>query len=233
MPSLTASFSDEGDVFRRLKARVLAVNPPETRLRLLDLSAQYETPPGKVREALLRLASEGLIAFEPKRGFSLLPISASELMDVTNLRIELESRALRDSIKSGDDRWETGVLASLHLLSKIEPKSLRDRKVLDLEWTKRHREFHQALIAACGSPWRQRMCVMLSDHAERYRQFSIAARTKSRNIHAEHAVIANAAIGRQADKACALLAEHYMASAKSVIANKQAMAKHARNGDQE
>jgi len=233
MASSAANFSDERDVFRRLKAHVLGGDSPEARLRLLDLSHRYETPPGKVREALLRLASEGLIAFEPKRGFSSLPISPSELMDVTNLRIELESRALRDSIKSGDDCWETGILASLHLLSKIEPRSLRDRKALDQEWVKRHREFHRALIAACGSPWRQRMCETLSDHAERYRRFSIASRTKSRNIHAEHAAIANAAISRQADKACALLTAHYMATAKSVLANKPAMAKPAGNDSRE
>ncbi|MBI4365314.1 MAG: FCD domain-containing protein [Deltaproteobacteria bacterium] len=216
------------DIAARLRNDILGADlPPASRLRLMDLTDRYGAPAGKVREALLQLASEGLIAFEPKRGFALLPISLRELEDVTKLRIDLETRALRDAIACGDDMWETHIISALHLLTKIEARSLQDRRALDPDWTRKHRQFHRALLAACPSSWTLRFCETLSDHAERYRRFSIATRAYARDIHAEHKAIADAAIARQADKACELLAAHYSATAEAVAANKAAFAQRA------
>lgn len=213
----------DAGVAARLRDDVLgATLPPASRLRLMDLTARYGAPAGKVREALLQLASEGLITFEPKRGFALRPISLAELHDVTNLRVELESRALREAIDCGDDTWETEIVASLHLLAKAEAKSLKDRRALDQDWTRKHRRFHRSLLSACSSPWTLRFCETLSDHAERYRQFSIATRPRVRDIHAEHKAIADAAIGRRADKACKLLRAHFFATAAAVAADNAA-----------
>lgn len=209
------------DIAGLIRTDVLGAKlPPAARLRLMDLAGQYSAPPGKVREALIQLASEGLISFEPKRGFAVLPISLRELNDMTALRIDLECRALRDAIAHADDEWETEIVSALHLLSKSEAKSLTDRRALDEQWTLRHRRFHRALRARCQSEWTLRFCETLSDHAERYRRFSIASRPEARDIHAEHSAIAEAAIARKADRACTLLTKHFQATATSVAKSK-------------
>jgi DNA-binding GntR family transcriptional regulator len=204
-----------------IRTDVLSSNlEPSRRLRLAELMERYDAPMGKVREALIQLSSEGLIGFEPNRGFSMLPISLAELRDVTTLRIELECRALRDCIMHADDHWETDVISALYLLKKSETTSIKDRRALDGHWSLRHRQFHRALLSRCQSAWTLRFCETLSDHAERYRRFSIKSRAQSRDIHAEHQGIADAAISRKADLACERLAAHYQTTADAVAANR-------------
>lgn len=210
------------DLTERLRADLLgAVLAPASRLRLADLTSRYRAPPGKIREVLLQLASQGLIAFKPKLGFSALPVSLEELRDVTRLRIELETRALREAIEAGDDDWESEIVISLHLLDKVETRSLKDRGALDREWSRKHRRFHTALLAACPSSWTLRFCETLSDHAERYRRLSIATRPRERDIHAEHKAIAEATLAGKADRACKLLAGHFSATASAVALNEK------------
>jgi GntR family transcriptional regulator, carbon starvation induced regulator len=192
--------------------------PPASPLRLMELTDRYAAPPGKVREALLQLASEGLIQFKPKHGFASLPVSLEELWDVTRLRIRLESEALTQAIECGDETWEANIISTLHLLSNVETRSLKDRRALDGAW-KRHRQFHSALLSACQSKWTTKFCEILSDHAERYRRHSITVRSHARDIHAEHKAIAEAAIARNAKRASKLLAGHYMSTANAVAAN--------------
>lgn len=218
MASLSAPSFD--DVAARLRADVIGASvPPASPLRLMELTNRYAAPPGKVREALLQLASEGLIQFKPKHGFASLPVSLEELWDVTQLRIRLESEALTQAIECGDEIWEATVITTLHLISKVETRSLKDRRALDDAWSKRHRQFHSALLSACPSKWTIKFCETLSAHAERYRRHSINVRSHTRDIHAEHKAIAEAAIARNAKRACKLLAEHYMNTANAVAAN--------------
>ncbi len=190
----------------------------DTRLKLFDLRDRYGATQGKVREALFQLASEGLISYEPKRGFGLLPLSAADLKEVTKLRVELECEALRESIKLGDDSWESRVVSSLYLLNKTEQRSTKNRQQLNSKWSDLHRDFHRALLAACGSAWRLKFCEQLSDHAERYRRLSLAVRGHKRDIAAEHQAIADAAIARNANLACRLLERHFTVTADTISA---------------
>jgi DNA-binding GntR family transcriptional regulator len=192
---------------------------PASPLRLVALTNRYEAPPGKVREALLQLASEGLIQFKPKFGFTALPLSLEKLSDVTELRIQLESEAIMRAIEFGDETWEASIISTLHLINKVDARSLNDRRALDGVCSKRHRQFHSALLSACPSSWRIKFCETLSDHAERYRRHSITVRSHARDIQAEHTEIAKATIARNAKRACKLLTEHYRSKANAVAAD--------------
>ena len=48
-----------------------------------------------VREAVTRLASEDLVVAAPQRGFSVRPISIAHFRDLTWVRIQIETMALR------------------------------------------------------------------------------------------------------------------------------------------
>ena len=73
---------------------------PETRLRIVQLSEAYGIGASPLREALSKLTSEFLVLFEPQRGFSVAPVSAEELRDISRVRCDLESEALRRAINS-------------------------------------------------------------------------------------------------------------------------------------
>ena len=66
---------------------------PDERLVLSTLCEQFGAGQTPLREALLRLASEGLVVQEEQRGFSVAPVSREELLDLTASRAEVDALA--------------------------------------------------------------------------------------------------------------------------------------------
>jgi GntR family carbon starvation induced transcriptional regulator len=159
-----------------------------------------------VREALVRLTSEGLLFADPPKGFVVASISRHDLLDLTDTRIELENRCLHLSIRAGDIAWEGRVVSSLHKLVRTPLHAGPDE--LSREWSRTHKAFHDALVSACDSRWRMRLRDQLFLHAERYRRFTVPYRSTMRDVDAEHKSIADAALARDVDLAAERLAEH-------------------------
>src|SRR2546427_11482141 len=85
--------------YRRLRADVLTGRlRPSEKLKVHELAQLLEVSPGVVREALSRLASERLVIATPQRGFRVAPISAEDVHDLTEARIEIEMACLRRSM---------------------------------------------------------------------------------------------------------------------------------------
>jgi DNA-binding GntR family transcriptional regulator len=69
-------------VHRRLRADILAgVLAPGSRLLFADLGDRYHASMGVLREALTRLAGEGLVDSEPQTGHRVMSLSAADLVD--------------------------------------------------------------------------------------------------------------------------------------------------------
>jgi GntR family transcriptional regulator of gluconate operon len=69
--------------------------PPGTRLLEDELAAQLRVSRAPIREALSRLAQEGLVEIAPRRGAFVLGMSEEDLHDLYGLRCELEAYAAR------------------------------------------------------------------------------------------------------------------------------------------
>src|SRR5450432_3541354 len=79
-------------IFERLRDDILARRlPPGARLVESDLTLRFTVSRGPVREALRRLAAEGLIEHVPHRGALVRRLSAREIRELFQIRIELES----------------------------------------------------------------------------------------------------------------------------------------------
>jgi len=59
-----------------------------------SLAAEMGISRGPVREALLVLVQEGLAVHSPNRGFSVVEFTASDLRDISEIRVPLEATAL-------------------------------------------------------------------------------------------------------------------------------------------
>lgn len=68
---------------------------PGMRLRQEKLAAEFGTSRIPVREALRALEYEGLVRSEPYRGFTVTELDADDIEEVYDLRILLESHAVR------------------------------------------------------------------------------------------------------------------------------------------
>lgn len=74
------------------------------------------------------------------------------------------------------------------------------------------------LIAGCRSKWLKHFAAMLRVQTARYRHRSIRSRhAPSRDIAKEHEEIVRAVLARDADRACALLSEHFAVTARLVL----------------
>jgi DNA-binding GntR family transcriptional regulator len=205
--------------FRSLRRDVLTgLFEAGSKLKLDDLQEHYGFSSSPLREALSRLAQEGLVKADERRGFRVAPISADDLADITHMRLMLDVEALRSAIELGDDSWEGAIVAAFHRLEKIESRLSDGPVILDEEWSELHRNFHAALIAACASERQRLWSASLFDQAERYRRFSARHRQVGRRKSNEHRKIMEATLRRDAETACALLAEHILSTQRNVEA---------------
>ena len=77
------------------QAILSGVLSPGARLRQEELADVFGTSRIPVREALRALEYEGLVASEPHRGFTVTTLDADDVEEVNDLRILLESEAVR------------------------------------------------------------------------------------------------------------------------------------------
>jgi len=202
-------------VFHSLRVAILYGQlSPGMKMKPSQLAAQYNVSLSAVREALARLAAEGLLDWEDHRGYRVASISAEDLIDLTQTRIDLESLALRRAIARGDDAWKKKVRDALTALLEYETGTHRN----DQRRHSLHAEYHGALFEPCGSLWLLRLGGMLFERAERYRLLSPNYSKMRREVDKEHEQLYRAAVEeRNADKACKILARHIRATTKTLL----------------
>ena len=192
--------------------------PPGEKLNIASLSTRLGVSLGAVREALSRLSAEGLVIAATNRGYSVAPVSETELLDLTSTRIELESACLLRSIRAGGVDWETGIIAAHHRLSRTPERVAGDANRISDAWAEAHKEFHSALVSACDSAWRMRLRSFLYDQTERYRRLSVPALSQERDLAGEHRALMDASLARDEERAMQLLAAHLNTTAARVRA---------------
>ena len=206
------------DLFEQLRSDILHNRlDPGSRLRFKDLRERYHSGLSPLREALMRLAAEGLVILEDHKGFRVAPVSREEMIDISNTLLELEAIAIRMSIDKGDDRWESNIVARFHELSKrqmFEPDG-----TLDQEWEARNVAFHEALYDACASPSLKLVCHVLYERHSRYRRLRTKKGSKpDRDVSREHEALMQATIQRDTERAISLLRTHRSATLDDVLA---------------
>jgi DNA-binding GntR family transcriptional regulator len=190
---------------------------PGQRLKLAILADRFGVSLSVVREALTRLAEQGLIVASPQRGFSVMPLSVDDLSDLTRTRIQVESLALRQAIARGGLEWEAAVVSTCHTLDRT-PVSAADG-AFNEQWPAVHRAFHQALVSGCESQRLEAIVTALRDSAELYRRWYWAlTEDQVRNLAEEHRQLRDHALNRDADAAVAALEEHIGRAPHKLIA---------------
>jgi GntR family transcriptional regulator, carbon starvation induced regulator len=216
-PSAEASPLTEQAYFQIRRDILAGTLAAGTKLKIEALRARYNIGPTPVREALERLATERLAHMERQRGFRVAPMTALDLIELTDMRILLESEALRRSLSAGDYAWEGAIVSAFHKLDRLRALELSGTRIDPEEWERRNREFHGALVAAAGSGWLARSYAHIDDHLERYRRcfrdILVAAR---RDCHEEHHAIMEAALARDAARAIELTQLHIKRTADVV-----------------
>jgi GntR family transcriptional regulator, carbon starvation induced regulator len=194
---------------------------PSERLRPQALQQRFELGLTPIREALMRLAVDGLVQGESQRGFRACGVSSGEWHDLMSARRELEQSCLTRAMERGGADWEARIEDAMAQLARTPlPKSAGDRKAAEL-WEVRHRNFHFALVSASDSPWRLRFWNTLTDHSERYRKLRLLRRketaAKVRDAVGDHRAIMDAVLSRDTVRATQAMDTH-LATTEHAIA---------------
>ena len=204
--------------FRRLRHDIIAGDRrPGERLRIGKLKEIYGIGPTPLREALQKLSQDGLVVAEDNRGFAVAGLDPDEFADLNTARTAIEMEALRLSLTRGDTAWEARIVAARYILEKEDAALARSADKVPDSWERANAEFHAALVSACGSQWLLRIRLQLHDLCERYRRASVYQRMGMRDIAAEHAAIAEAALKRDVDRTCDLVAQHFAQTATALL----------------
>jgi DNA-binding GntR family transcriptional regulator len=179
---------------------------PGVKINLDRVRDRLDVSLSPLREALARLIADGLVEFEDNRGYRVAPVSLANLAEITTLRAEFETLALRYAILVGDVEWESNVIRSLHGLNRT-PRDSGIPETLG-QWEAAHFAFHVSLIAGCGMPQLLSFCRVLHRLNDRYRRIFLKTQPGDRNVSTEHSEIAQGAVARDSEFACSRLADH-------------------------
>lgn len=205
-------------VFTRLRDDIAECRLlPGRRLRLDELSQMYDAGYTPIREALSRLAAEGLVVLEEHKGYRISSISREDWLDILMMRRELESLGLALSMAQAGDAWRQSVIDAAAALDSLEPQ-FRDEPIKS-EWHKQHRAFHRSLISACGSPWLLKFSDKLIEQSHRYLKIGLMSRlfTEPDDHVNEHRAIVRAIEEGDPTLASALLKNHLSHTTRLIL----------------
>jgi DNA-binding GntR family transcriptional regulator len=176
--------------------------PPGAQLHIEDLADQMGISRTPVREALLRLESDGLVRAVPRVGFFVTEITRRDLEDLFEVRALLESHAAEKaaSLLTGEDLAHIDRLLEAGV-SAVERGDLG-------EFLETEIAFHTLLIER--TPNRQLIAMMesLQDLTYRERVLSLESLENVRESCIEHQRIAEALHQRDGELAGRLMREH-------------------------
>jgi DNA-binding GntR family transcriptional regulator len=177
---------------------------PRIRLGEERLAQRYGVSRTPVREALARLATDGLIE-RRDNGFYVTTPNLAELQDLYELRVTLElrgiTRALEDPAIRHDRRIIVIELAAWQELRDDPPPPDPQFVVVD-------ERFHTALSAASGNPALTDALIAVNQKIRRVRMYDFLSADRIASTIAEHIGILEFVLADQLDLAYRALHEH-------------------------
>jgi DNA-binding GntR family transcriptional regulator len=191
----------------RLRSDILSgALPPGDRLVVADLADRYGVSPTPLREALRRLAAEGLVEWQPQRGARVASATRRDAEDLYELRLALEPVALGQSIEVGAS--DPGYSAAVRAAHEEFRRTDGDLGAV----LAAHHEFHAALMARCPNRPMLTAIERYAQQSVRFQMLATAGRAGRRDLDREHRDLLAAAVDGRAADGVAVLTEHLRAS---------------------
>jgi DNA-binding GntR family transcriptional regulator len=180
---------------------------PGDRLEEVALSQKMGVSRTPLREALIALEEDGIVASVPNKGFVVAPANVELVRETYPILAALECAAIRLS----GDRLSTAVADLAKLNDRLAGETRKRRQhALDAA-------FHERLVRDCGNA---RLLKLISQHWAHAQRFDGAhdRGTADRDGSCrEHAQIIGALRRGRIDDACEILAAHWERGQKVVI----------------
>lgn len=203
---ISVNFSLKDHTYAVLREAILKMNiyHPDVDLRLDErrLAEQLAVSRTPIREALARLASEGLIEIIPRKGVFVQRRSRDEILDMVIAWAALETMAARMATVNASD-------ADLRKLRNFAVKHSASAKDATLEeYSDANIIFHQTILDLSGCILLRSMADGLFTHMLAIRRRAMGEGDRASRSVADHMEIIEALEARKADLAARLVREH-------------------------
>ena len=207
-------------VHRRLKEEIelgeLAPGTPLSELSLVERTGASRTP---VREALRRLAAEGLVDLVPRQGARVSRVSLQSVRDLFDFRTLLEPEAIRQATEAAAAdpvlrRSFASMRTEFARIQQRAPSQARSRAFYELA-----DRFDWAVIDASRNVHLRRAIAELRPHTARLRNLSHLDPRRTEVSVGEHLAICDALLAGDADAAASLIAGHLAESVRTIFRN--------------
>lgn len=149
-----------------------------------DFLKMSRTP---VREALIRLAEDGLVNVRPRHGMTVLPISPKDMRDIYDVVTSLEATAAELAIESGVSKSTIDQLNDA--VDAMESAlGAGDRPA----WSRADESFHKMLVGASGNDRLIAVVNGMWDQTHRARMATLEGRPLPHSSNADHRELVNA-----------------------------------------
>jgi len=194
----------------------LAPGTSLSELTLVERTGASRTP---VREALRRLAAEGLVDLTPRLGARVSRVSAQSVRDLFEFRQLLEPVAIRQATETAAADAEvrrtfTAMRSEFTRIQRRVPSQDRSRAFYELA-----DRFDWAIIDATRNEHLRRTIAELRPHTARLRNLSHLDPQRTDVSVTEHLAICDALLAGDADAAASLIAGHLAESVRTIFRN--------------
>jgi len=174
-------YTTQESVANRLRQLIVnrALSPGE-RLVQSELAEQFGVSRTPIREALHKLASDGLITLSPHKGASVADFSLSDLEGIYSIRIAIEGYGAFLAAKRITDQDLDSLAVLLDRMREVFLEGDRWR-LLEV-----NREFYAVLYAIAGQPRLYDLIMKHLDMADLYRRVAFAIDHYYRHTVADH-----------------------------------------------
>ncbi len=180
--TVSAGVSMVDAAYEQIRKRILDnVWPPGHRALEQKVALELGMSRTPVREALMRLISEGLVEVIPRHGMRVLPVSSTDMLEIYEILTALECLAaelLAQRQPTVDDvKPLVDATAAMDLALRAD----------DLDaWAAADERFHAQLFELAGNRQLQATVMNYWDRAHRARMFTLRLRPKPENSTKEH-----------------------------------------------
>lgn len=184
---------------------------PGRRIKESEVAKYLSISRSPVREALNRLASEGLVSFEHNRGFLARELDPREVRELFELRAGLEAQAFRLACERADDN-------AIKALRDHWERLLDHRAALSLDQLiDGDEDFHRRLAGLAGNRELSATLETINARIRFVRRIEIARPERNTTTFVEHAALLEHLQQRAAERGAALIASHITLSAQDAL----------------
>jgi DNA-binding GntR family transcriptional regulator len=182
-----ARLSDQA--YSILRSEILSGTlPPGHRLKYGNLAGRFSVSISPVRDAVQRLASEGLVKLIPRRGAVVTEVTPKLVAEVYQIREMIECAALSSVVDAGQQAIE----ALEKTLQQMAATTVGDSHSDYLAYINLDESFHQSIVSCVGNSTLSELYAHLRSHTIAARVLNRAPDQRASQTLDEHAAIVTA-----------------------------------------